>query len=278
MRPDRQRKLADGRFLAAQVRLAQQAIEAPQFEVAQDLLDAIAPEPRAGDIGEFAWHYLRRLARARTRPASRAPAWLGCMALAGDGQTAAVGYNDNMLVAVGPGFRDPLADDRTVKCRKLVISEDGRILAAEQANTSDGSFAQITAWDTKTGRVLGQFAMDVASKGPSFVGASPGRWPRAPSGISTPTANSPMRIHGIGAFPVRRLKAWSKFSGLDSSSILPGADFFVTCKDRRLRVRDAFTGAVRRELPRGLRRRHQISRSRAMADAWRQTWVKIRSS
>ena len=71
----RQRKLADRHFLAAQLRLAQQAIEARQFEVAQDLLDAIAPDPRADDIGEFAWHYLRRLA-PRTRPAARSAAQL----------------------------------------------------------------------------------------------------------------------------------------------------------------------------------------------------------
>ncbi len=67
----RQRKLADRHFLAAQLRLAQQAIEARQFEVAQDLLDAIAPilEPTTsvslpGII--FAG------SRARTRPAARA--------------------------------------------------------------------------------------------------------------------------------------------------------------------------------------------------------------
>ena len=60
---DRHRRLADRHSLAAQLRLAQQAVEARQFEVAQDLLDAVAPDPRAGERGDFAWHYLRRLAR-----------------------------------------------------------------------------------------------------------------------------------------------------------------------------------------------------------------------
>ena len=67
---DRQRRLADRHSLAAQLRLAQRSIEARQFEVAQDLLDEIAPDPRSGDSGEFAWHYLRRLA-PRTGPAAR---------------------------------------------------------------------------------------------------------------------------------------------------------------------------------------------------------------
>ena len=137
-----------------------------------------------------------------------------------------------------------------VKCRRLVLSEDGRVLAAEQGDLGDDRFSQITAWDTKSGRVLGQFPMDLASRGrPSWLHLLAGGRVLA-SRILDADPKYSVRLHSLeGVASQADRTPQARLDGLDASHFLPGAEFFVTCKDRRLRVHDAFTGAVRGELP-----------------------------
>jgi WD40 repeat protein/serine/threonine protein kinase len=247
---DRQRRLADRHFLAAQLRLAQQALEPRQFEVAQDLLDQIAPGPRAGDYGEFAWHYLRRLARRELLRLPERFAMLECMALAGDGKTAAAWYNDSTVVLWDFASERAFRTIGPVKCRNLVLSEDGRILAAEQGTLGDDHFENITVWDTQTGGVLGQFALDRAAQGrKTWVHLLAGGRVVASRFLDAAETCS-VRIHSIEVDSNRAPGApIASFNRLDSATLPPGADFFVTREGTRLRVRDALTGVVRRDLP-----------------------------
>jgi WD40 repeat protein/serine/threonine protein kinase len=244
------RRLADRHYMAAQLRLAQQAAEAREFEVAQDLLDAVTPEPVAGETGEFAWHYLRRLARRELVRFPERAARLRHMSVAGDGRTIAAWYNDATIVLWDVASERPFRSIGPVKCWNLVLSPDGRILAAEEGKLGGELFEKITVWDTKSGRVLGQFAMDPAARGrPSWVHllasgrAVASRWHES-DGIQS------VRIHRIevDSSPTTETPVAS-VNGQTYVCILPGADFFVTLAGGRLRVRDAFTGEVRRELP-----------------------------
>jgi serine/threonine protein kinase len=60
---DRQRRLADRHAFASNFRLAAQAVQTGQLEAAQDLLNSIRPKAVEGEPIDFAWHYLRRIAR-----------------------------------------------------------------------------------------------------------------------------------------------------------------------------------------------------------------------
>ena len=247
---DRHRRLADRHFLAAQLRLAQQAIEVRQFEVAQDFLDQIAPDPADADSGEFAWHYLRRLARRELVRLPERSAQLMSTALAGDRQTAAAWYNDGSIVLWDFDSERPIRMIGPVKCRNLVLSDNSRILAAEQGSMADDFFERITVWDTQTGRVLGQCAMDPAARGrQSWVYLLADGRVLASKFLDADDKCS-VRIHRLKVDSNEALIAPStSFDGLDSASFPAKADFFVTCESGRLRVRDVFTGAIRRELP-----------------------------
>jgi WD40 repeat protein/serine/threonine protein kinase len=247
---DRHRRLADRHFLAAQLRLAQQAIEVRQFEVAQDLLDQIAPDPADADSGEFAWHYLRRLARRELVRFPERSTQLVSAALAGDRKTAAAWYNDGSIVLWDFDSERPIRMIGPVKCRNLVLSENSRILAAEQGSMGDDFLKWITVWDTQTGRVLRQCAIDPAARGrQSWVHLlADGRV--LASKFLDADGKCSVRIHRLEVDSNEALSAPStSFDGLDSASFPQRADFFVTRDKGRLRVHDAFTGAIRGELP-----------------------------
>jgi hypothetical protein len=167
---DRKRRLADRHFLAAQLRLAQQAIDARQFEVAQELLDAVAPDAGAGDSGEFAWNYLRRLAhRELSRPPERSTQ-LRPMAVSGDRKTAAAWWAaafspDGKILATGSDDTD---QPQTIKLwapasarllrgwnagqgtvASLSFSHDGRTLASGHITLRDN----VRLWDVESGRL-----------------------------------------------------------------------------------------------------------------------------
>ncbi len=65
---ERQRCLVDRHYHAAQLRLARQAIDSRQFEVAQNLLDEVVPHRDGGDPGAFAWRSPPQAGPARARP------------------------------------------------------------------------------------------------------------------------------------------------------------------------------------------------------------------
>jgi WD40 repeat protein len=246
----RQRSLADRHYFAAQLQLAGRAVDSGEFEVAQDLLDAIAHGPWSGATGEFAWHYLHGLARRELVRLPERAAQLKEMAISGDGQLAAAWYSDEKIELWDLASERCVRTIGAVKCRNLVLSEDGRILAAEQGVSGGNVSGHITVWETTTGQVLRRYAMDSGARGREsrihlFAG---GRlvasfWYQADAKLS-------LRIHSTGfdsnlspEVPVVSM------SGLDDVIVAAGADFFVTRESGRLKLRDGFTGVARRELP-----------------------------
>jgi eukaryotic-like serine/threonine-protein kinase len=246
---DRHRNLADRHFLAAQLRLAQQALDARHLEIAQDLLGAIASDASTGATGEFAWHYLHRLVHSELVQLPERSAQLVSMAVSGDGQTAAAWYKDSMIVLWDLASERPIRAIGPVTCRNLVLSDDGRILAAERGNVSDASVRELIAWDTNTGRVLGQYAMDPAARGRASWAHLLARGRVLVSKFLDAGGTYSVRFHSV---EVRSNQAQSERSRtldrLNSASFIAGADFFVAREKACLRMRDAFTGAVRRDL------------------------------
>src|SRR5262249_2957195 len=154
-----QRTLADRHYFAAQLQLAGRAIEARQFEVAQDLLDAITPDERTGRTIDFAWNYLRTLARRQLVRLPGRAAQLSSMALAGNRRIVAGWYSDNTIVLWDLATEHTFQTIGPVKCRNLALSEDGRILAAEEGAIGTKQFEQITVWESYSGRVLSRHAI-----------------------------------------------------------------------------------------------------------------------
>ena len=240
---------------------------------------SVAPDPRAGEPGDFAWHYLRRLARRELVRLPERSARLGSMALAGDGKTAAAWYNDATIVLWDLASERPSRTIGPVNCGNLALSEDGRILAAEQGKLGDDPFERVTVWDTRTGRVLGQYAMDPADRQrPSWVQLLAGGRVLASKFLDADQTYS-VRTHRIAVDPEPAPAAPG--TKLDAARLrrrfLPGADFFVTREGSRLSVRDAFTGAVRRELPGAFDGALEPAISR-MADTWPRPSTEIPSS
>jgi WD40 repeat protein/serine/threonine protein kinase len=247
---DSQRRLADRHFMAAQLRLAQRAVESQQFEVAQDLLEAIQPDRSAGDTDDFAWRYLDRLA---TRELVRLPeraAQLREAVMAGDGKTLAAWYSDDCVVIWDVVSELPVRTMEAVNCRSLAISQDGRTLAAEQAEQGRTDFTQRTVWDTATGQVIGQMTKDRASLGrPSWLHLLAG------GRVLACRVDAGDGSHSVQLTRIENICKDSQkthtvtVSGITTASFVPDAEFWFACDAGKPKVRDAFTGAARLTLP-----------------------------
>ena len=88
--------------------------------------------PPPASTGEFAWHYLRRLARRELVRLPERSARLGTMAASGDGRTAAAWYHDATIVLWDLPTERPSRTIGLAKCGEISLSEDGRTLAAEE--------------------------------------------------------------------------------------------------------------------------------------------------
>jgi WD40 repeat protein/serine/threonine protein kinase len=243
----RQRRIADRHASASTLRLAWQAIEAREFETAQDLLDAVAPDSRVGEPVDFAWHYLHQLARRELIRLPERGTQLRHMAIAGNGQIVAAWYNDDAIVVWDVASERALQTIGQVKCRNLVLNENGTILAAERGEVAENEFRWLTVWEATTGRVLSHFAIDAAALSSVHL-AGAGRvvlhrW------YETEGKQS-LRIYEVGLDPRRTPEIpVASLSRLDDCYIPAGADRFVTRENNRLTIRDACSGVVRSELP-----------------------------
>jgi WD40 repeat protein/serine/threonine protein kinase len=247
---DSERKLARRHFMAAQARLAQRAIESRQFEVAQDLLDAIRPDPSAGNTIDFAWHYLHRLARRELVRLPERAAQLREAVMAGDGTTLAAWYSDGTIVIWDVGTESPSRTIDAVKCQNLAISPDGRVLAAELGREGSDLFEQCAVWDTTTGRLIARVARDRAAlKRPSWIHLLAGgrvllrRW------IAVDGTNS-IQLTRIDKEPGESHEApTTTLDRIANVCVPPDADFWFSRDAGKLSVRNAFTGAITMTLP-----------------------------
>jgi eukaryotic-like serine/threonine-protein kinase len=241
----RLQEIADRHYMAAQLRLAQRAIESRQFEVAQDLLDAIAPDGSAGKTTDFAWHYLHRLARRELVRLPERPAQLREAVMASDGKTLAAWYSDAKLVIWDVGAERSLRTIDAVKCQNLAISPDGRILAAEQGQEGTDLFHQWTIWDTVTGRVIAGIPKERAAVGrPSWIHLLAGGRALASRWLADDGTNS-IQLTRIdkkrGDLYETTAVTLNRITNVYFAS---NADFWFACESGKLRIRDAFTGAI----------------------------------
>ena len=242
---DSERRLADRHFMAAQQRLAQRAVESRQFEVAQDLLDAIALDLSASSTIDFAWHFLHRLARRELVRLPERAAQLREAVMAGDGKTIAAWYGDAAFLIWDVDSERPSRTIEAVKCQNLAISTDGRILAAEQGEEGSDAVYQCTVWDTTTGHIVDRIAKDRASFGrPSWIHLLAGgrvlasRWTAVDGTTSVQLTRIEHHRDGLHQSTAVTVK------GITNACLTADADFWFTCDAGKLRVRDAFTGAI----------------------------------
>jgi WD40 repeat protein len=138
----------------SQIRLAQQASASGQVEFAQEILEAIQPEPSGFDPRGFEWHYLRRACDRDVSLLSRQERLTTALALSPDGRHLVTGHADGAMV-----FWDPDTGRERARLRThsrgvsgLVFSPDGRALASW--STAREKPSEVTLWDPTTDRPL----------------------------------------------------------------------------------------------------------------------------
>ncbi|QEH37071.1 Serine/threonine-protein kinase PrkC [Aquisphaera giovannonii] len=150
---ERHRYLADRHYVAAQLRLAQQAVEARDFETAQDLLDEIGPGSGYGASAEFAFRLLDHLA---TRELLHLPDGDGenlLLSASLDGRTAASHHGPGSITVWDiPARRLRFRiEELGYRNRGPRISSDGRLLVATRWRDEVGARPEIAVWDASTG-------------------------------------------------------------------------------------------------------------------------------
>jgi len=149
-------RLVKRQLAGHQISSAQQAVAARNFERALWLLDAAEPElGRPADRG-FAWSFLRRFVRDRLEvlPAQAGP--VSCLTVSDDGRTLASGneHGEIWLWDSRSGNSRRLAPVQSDRIRRVVLSPDGRALAAAVLNS-----AEIAVWDVPSGQLRGRLAL-----------------------------------------------------------------------------------------------------------------------
>jgi WD40 repeat protein len=252
---DRQRRLADRHFLAAQLRLARQAVEARQFEVAQDLLDEIAPDPGAGDPGEFAWHYLRRLARREIVRLPEHDASIHGMSMSRDGRTIVTFHKDPSSIVLWdlPSEHPRLRIAETgftygVPC----LTGDGRILVARRACGPVQSGHDLGIWDATNGelravRKSGRFPLG------KYVGPE-----RSIHFLDSERLVAHVLVDESGMSSIRiwdldfdseKDRPRVALDAVDAFAFAPEGRLFATRKGSRITLHDVSSGAVVRGCP-----------------------------
>jgi eukaryotic-like serine/threonine-protein kinase len=245
------RRRADSHAYAADLRLAQQAIETRQLEIAQNLLDSIEVESDGDDPRDFAWHYLRRLTRRELARLPEREFELHGMSLTRDGKTLAALYLDSTIV---------LWDTLTQRPRLTVstspdgvwhprLTSDGRLLAAKVWSQGKESEPDLAIWDAGTGelrsrRRIGSFDSSKQLDAITF--------------LNDERLVAYTRLDKTGRTSVRILKLEFEPSdgqpvcaldGLGAVGFATEGSNFAVCERGRLSLREATSGALRREFP-----------------------------
>ncbi len=158
---EERQRLSDRHHHAEDLRRARQALDAHQWELAQDILHDLRPEPGADDLRGFAWRYLWRQAHREFSQLWGHAATVAELAMSPDGRRLATwDLQDKILIwDLEPGM-DPdrpravsSAANHDYHC--LLFSPDGQYLAAvDRAPSNPG----ITIIDSDTGRRVARLA------------------------------------------------------------------------------------------------------------------------
>jgi WD40 repeat protein len=146
-----QELLARRRFYAAQMNLANQAVEAGQLGRALQLLETQRPKAATEDLRTFEWYHLWGLCNAHLRVTLRGHKGpVGALAISSDGKTLASGSHDSTIcfweMATGRQ-RITLQLPPPAAAGALAFTPDGRILAAGCTDS------MVRLWETTSGRI-----------------------------------------------------------------------------------------------------------------------------
>jgi eukaryotic-like serine/threonine-protein kinase len=139
---------------AAQVHLAAEVLLAGRTGEMAALLDPLRPEPGATDYREFAWHYLRRLARSDQ--------WLRGhrhgvrrLAMASDGKSLASIDDTGVIVwDLGAGKERLRLGGFAGKPRSVAIAPDGRLIAAGCLPITGSEPTEVRVWNLQSGELV----------------------------------------------------------------------------------------------------------------------------
>ncbi len=153
------RHVAERHLHAALLRQVRQAIDLGQVEQAQEILEEIGAGPDGHDPGDFAWHYLTRLARREIIQLRAHDSRLVDFALSPDGRTIATTDSDFRIRVWDLATQRPRVDltGTTLHAIEPAFSPDGRRLVAIETDRPDAGLEHrlgAIAWDVATGRLL----------------------------------------------------------------------------------------------------------------------------
>src|SRR5439155_1313169 len=123
----KERGLAERHLYAAQLREAKQAIDLGQVERAQDVLGEIRAATDGKDPREFAWHYLRALARQEIIQLPKYAGTLRHLRLSPGGDSLAYTTSAGEVIALDLAAEKPLLRSRghVLGGNGFVFSPDG---------------------------------------------------------------------------------------------------------------------------------------------------------
>ncbi|QEH35009.1 Serine/threonine-protein kinase PrkC [Aquisphaera giovannonii] len=249
---NRHRRRSERHDLAAQLRLAQQAVDDRDFEAAQDLLDDVGPGSNPGVGGEFAWRYLRRLARREVVRLPERPIYSHAMAVGGDGLASATSHGDHSMVIWDLRSERATAaiEDESNNLGAPVFAGDG-LLVAMRCPASRACSHRMGIWDARTGGHLGDLRPGAT---PLDDPSSDGQWTRRLGGghlvasvLELPSGRLSIRIWSLDSAPRESLPLAS-LEDLDAVAFAEEGPHFATRERGRLCLRSASTGEVVRDL------------------------------
>src|SRR5262249_42257862 len=147
---------AERHLHAALLRQVREAIDRREFDQAQEILYGTRTGLDGADLRDFAWYYLRRLARRELVLLPDSDMGLYGTSLSRDGRTLAALYSTSQIVlwdlpserprltmsaAPGTGWWGPR------------LTSDGRILVVMNVNPGESKFLGLDIWDAATGQI-----------------------------------------------------------------------------------------------------------------------------
>lgn len=155
---DRQDVLNRRHEYNAQIRLAQQELDAGHVEFVQEVLERLRPGPGEPDPRGFEWHYLRRAAHRDVSLLFGHESPVAALAVAPDGRTLVSGDERGVLVFWDlPTWRERARTPGGAPwVHTIAFAPDGRTVAS--SHVTRGEPSEVRLWDPATARETARIA------------------------------------------------------------------------------------------------------------------------
>jgi serine/threonine protein kinase len=151
-----QRRLAERHLHAALLRQVRQTMDLRYVDQAQEILDTTRTGLDGTDLRNFAWYYLRRLARRELVLLPGSDLGLFATSLSRDGRTLAALYSWSLIVLLDLPSERPRLTLTAAPGTKWVaprLTTDGRILVVIDHAAGEVKPFELEIWDAATGRL-----------------------------------------------------------------------------------------------------------------------------